>query len=73
MIPTDHIPSLTVKFYTYVNVSSNHPPGILKNIPDSVNKRLSGLSKTEEIFNSSVGPYQEALEKEGHRVKLDFS
>ena len=27
----------------YVNQNSNHPPSILKNIPASVNKRLSEL------------------------------
>ena len=47
----------------YVNVSSNHPPNIIKNIPKSINKRLSTLSKSEEIFNEAIPPYKEALEK----------
>ena len=34
----------------YVNVSSTHPPNILKNIPESVNKRLNLLSKAEDTL-----------------------
>ena len=45
----------------YINVGSNHPPKIVKNIPLSVNRRLSSLSKNEEIFNVSTGPYQDAV------------
>ena len=29
----------------YVNKNNNHPPSILKNIPESVSKRISELSK----------------------------
>ena len=52
----------------YVNVESNHPPNIVKNIPENVNKRLSSISKNEEIFKSSTLPYQEALDKSGHSI-----
>ena len=34
----------------YVNAGSNHPPAILKNIPISVNKRLSNNSANQEVF-----------------------
>ena len=56
----------------YVDVKSNHPKKILENIPDSVNKRLSSLSKDENVFHQSVGPYQEALKNAGHDYKLNF-
>ena len=56
----------------YVNKSSNHPPSILRNIPAAVNKRLSGISATEEIFKNSVTPYQEALKKSGYDFDLKF-
>ena len=36
----------------YVHVESNHPPNILKNIPASVNKRLSSRSSNEEVFRA---------------------
>ena len=33
----------------YINVNSNHPPNIIKQIPESINKRLSNLSSNKEI------------------------
>ena len=37
----------------YVNAQSNHPPSIIKNIPDMISKRLSSISSTEQQFNES--------------------
>ena len=54
----------------YVHKDSNHPPSIIKNIPESINKRLSDLSKNEEIFNESVPAYQEALDNAGYTFKF---
>ena len=34
----------------YVNKLSNHPPAVIKNIPESVNKRLSSISSSEKMF-----------------------
>ena len=34
----------------YVSSQSNHPPAVLKNIPLSINKRLSSISANREIF-----------------------
>ena len=56
----------------YVNVKSNHPKSVIHNIPLGVQKRLSALSSSEEIFNQTVPPYQEALERSGHQHKLEF-
>ena len=52
----------------YVNSKSNHPPGILKNIPLGVNKRLCQISSNEEVFKAAVRPYQEALDRSGYKV-----
>ena len=57
----------------YVHKQSNHPPGILKNIPHAVNTRLSSISANEEVFNNAIPLYQEALEKSGYDFKLKFS
>ena len=54
----------------YVHIQSNHPPSILKNIPESVNKRLSNISSNKEIFDEALPPYQEALQKSGYNYKL---
>ena len=45
----------------YVDANSNHPPSIKKNIPLSVQKRLSILSSDEQVFNEVAPQYQEAL------------
>ena len=47
----------------YVKRDSNHPPDILKNIPESVNRRLSAISSDENQFKENINPYAEALEK----------
>ena len=56
----------------YVNVNSNHPPSILKNIPEAVNRRLSNLSSDEEMFRSVTPIFQEALNKAGYKFKLTY-
>ena len=48
----------------YVNSKSNHPPCIIKNIPEAATKRLSEISSDEEAFNEAPPPYQEALREE---------
>ena len=50
----------------YVHKQSNHPAGILKNIPLSVNKRLSSISANKDVFRANCWPYQEALQKSGY-------
>ena len=51
----------------YIHKDSNHPPSILKQIPTSVEKRISALSSNETINNESKEIYQKALEKSGFR------
>ena len=54
----------------YISSLSNHPPNIIKNIPLEVNRRLLRLSSTKEDFLEAVPPYQDALDKAGHKHKL---
>ena len=56
----------------YVHKQSNHPPQILKNIPESVNKRLSAISSNKDIFEKAAKPYQEALNISGYNYTLNF-
>ena len=56
----------------YINIESNHPPSIIKQLPFSIESRLSSLSSSEEIFNNSVIPYQDALDKSGYKHKLKY-
>ena len=56
----------------YINSKSNHPPSILKNIPNAVNERLCRLSSSEEEFMAVVAPYQVALDTAGYNHKLVY-
>ena len=42
----------------YIHVNSDHPPSILKQLPMSIEKRLSSLSSSKEIFEETA-PYYE--------------
>ena len=52
----------------YITIEFNNPPSIIKQLPLSIESRLSSLPSLEEIFNNSVTPYQEALDKSGYKL-----
>ena len=56
----------------YIHSQSNHPPMIIKNLPASINKRLSTISCNKEVFEKAAPIYQEALKKSGHDHILEF-
>lgn len=56
----------------YVHRKSNHPQQILKNIPISINKRLSNISSDEEVFNNARAIYQTALKNSGYEHQLHY-
>ena len=56
----------------YINVKSNHPLSIIKQIPPSFNRRLSNLSSDEEVFLNNIPPYREALKNSGFRDGLTY-
>ncbi|MCP4482402.1 MAG: hypothetical protein GY817_06445, partial [bacterium] len=57
----------------YVHVKSNHPPNIIKQIPFSIQNRLSNLSANEEIFNQSTPFYAEALRRSGYDHHFEYT
>ena len=56
----------------YVHSKSNHPPSIIKELPNMINRRLSSLSYDEAVFNSSKAPYEEALRDSGYPSSLSY-
>ena len=56
----------------YVHSKSNHPPSVLRNIPLSINKRLTEISSDQDSFEQASPPYQQALDKSGYNHKLQF-
>ena len=57
----------------YVDSQSNHPPTIIKNLPASINKRLSNISCNKEEFDKAAPLYTDALAKSGYEYKLEFN
>ena len=57
----------------YINKKSNHPPRIISNIPQSINRRLSEISYNKESFEKVAPIYQKALENSGYKHLLTFS
>ena len=57
----------------YVHRESNHPPVVLKAIPEAINNRLSSISSDEQAFKSACPPYQDALHKSGYRYNLNYN
>ena len=45
----------------YIHVNSDHPPSILKQLPVSIEKRLSSLSSSKEIFEETAPYYEKYL------------
>ena len=47
----------------YINRNSNHPPAIIKQLPKSINKRISSLSANHSLFESTAPVYRDALKR----------
>ncbi|GFR95765.1 inositol hexakisphosphate and diphosphoinositol-pentakisphosphate kinase 2 [Elysia marginata] len=57
---------------TYIHKESNHPPSIIKNLPQGIEKRLTNNSSNEKIFEDAAIPYNEALKKNGQVMALKY-
>ena len=57
-IKTDQYPS-------YININSNHPKTIIKQVPKAANLRIRNLSGNEKIFQESGKIYMDALKNSG--------
>ena len=56
----------------YVNVSSNHPPSIIRQLPQSIAERLSRNSSNERVFEKTKPEYESALRSCGYNESLKF-
>ena len=57
----------------YINRDSNHPPPIIKQLPISINKRLSSLSSDEYAFEKAAPLYNDALHRSNYQPNLKYS
>ena len=56
----------------YININSNHPSNIIKQIPTIISKRMSEISSNEEIFKNAAPYYENALKASGYQQKLSY-
>ena len=57
----------------YINVESNNPPNIIKQLPDSINRRISDTSCNEDEFNKAKTMYDDALKSSGYTASLSYN
>ena len=58
---------------SYINVQPNHPPNIIKQLPKTIEQRLSNKSSNETIFNEAVPRYEKVLSEADYDVKLKYN
>ena len=57
----------------YIQTKSNHPPTILKHLPDAICSRLCSTSSDSQAFNKAKPVYEDALKNSGHRHNMEYS
>ena len=57
---------------SYINVNSNHPKAIIKQVPKAVNLRIRNLSVNEEIFRKGNKMYIDALRSSGYKENFTY-
>ena len=57
----------------YINTKSNHPPNIIKQLPASINRRISANSCNEHEFNKAKPIYETALKASGYSETLIYN
>ena len=62
--------STSLRGVPYININSNHPKNIIKQVPKAVNLRICKLSANEKNFKESSKRYIDALKNSG--FKEDF-
>ena len=58
---------------SYINVQSNHPPNIIKQLLKAIEQRLSNNSSNETIFNEAAPWYEKVLSEAGYDVQLKYN
>ena len=56
----------------YINISSNHPPNIIKNLQENIQKRISKLTSSTSIFSNSKDLYNSTLSASGFQQRIRF-
>ena len=67
--PTES-PTTTLSILT---LNPTTPPNITKQLPDSINRRISDISCNEEEFNKAKTTYDDALKSSGYAANLSYN
>ena len=57
----------------YINVKSNHPPNIIKNLPENISRRINKISSDKSAFENSKDFYNSALSNRGFKDKTKLN
>ena len=57
----------------YINTSADHPPQVIKQLNNSINKRLCENSANEQVFNTVKPVHENGLHKSGYKNNLKHS
>ena len=57
----------------YIHAKSNHPPTILKHLPNAICSRLCSISSDSQAFNKAKPPYENALKNSGHQSDMEYT
>ena len=57
----------------YINVKSNHPPNIIKNLLDNISRRINKSSSDKSAFENPKDFHNSALSKSGFKDKIKFN
>ena len=56
----------------YIDVDSNHPDNIIKQLPKMIGDRLTSISSSKEVFDEAAGEYNRALTDSGYKEKAKY-
>ena len=56
----------------YIDTKSNHPPSLIKALPDNISRRISDISSSKEIFDKAAPFYNDALSASGYTEKIVY-
>ena len=56
----------------YINISSNHPRSVLRQIPNAVNQMINRLYSSKKNFKESKGICDNALKNSGFQGRLEY-
>ena len=56
----------------YINVLSNHPPNIIKQLPKSIEQRINNNSCNKQVFENASEHYNNILKECGYKRMINF-